>query len=397
MSESLSTREMKRVIVFASELLPRSETFIKEQVRALKEWKAVLAGYRRVSDGLDLSGIDTFILPGLDAGKLGHLRLRFDQWRGTPHRPTVRALRQLDADLVHVHFGTNAVDIWPSVREAGLPMLVTLHGYDINVHREWWESGRGGIRRRNYPRRLLELAAEPRVHFIAVSQAIKRRAIAVGMPEQKITVAYIGVDTERFRPGKVPITERPRRILFVGRMVENKAPLLLIRAYAEVRKAVPDAELTMIGDGPLFGAAKTLAKELGEGVTLLGACDSNGVISEMHNARMLCLPSVETRRGDGEGFGLVLLEAQACGLPVVTSALGGTQEGMLAGKTGYAINAGDIDSLVNYLHLLVVTPDLASRMSVSARDFATRSFDIFQLTGALEYLYSECAEQANHR
>ena len=80
-------------------------------------------------------------------------------------------------------------------------MLVTLHGYDININRGWWEAGYGGPAMRNYPKRLLELASHPRVSFIAVSEAIRRRAISYGIPEEKITVRYIGVDTSKFRAG----------------------------------------------------------------------------------------------------------------------------------------------------------------------------------------------------
>src|SRR5690606_12677303 len=133
-------------------------------------------------------------------------------------------LNRLQADLVHAHFGIDATDIWPSVKKAGLPMLVTLHGYDINIDREWWEDGHEGLRRRVYPQRLLTMAKDPKVHFIAVSQAIKKRAIEFGITPEKITVSYIGVDTDRFKPAGLPLSERKRRVLFVGRMVEKKAP-----------------------------------------------------------------------------------------------------------------------------------------------------------------------------
>src|SRR5690606_38340612 len=205
------------------------------------------------------------------ARSIGRYALRLRQVLGRPHPATVTTLRDIRAELVHVHFGTDATDIWASVKAAGLPMLVTLHGYDINIHREWWEAGHGGIHRRGYPRRLLQMAHEPAVHFIAVSQAIKRRAIEYGIPEHKITVCYIGVDTERFKPGGLPIDQRRKRILFVGRMVEKKAPLLLIRAFAEVRKQVPEAELAMIGDGPMLKDARKLAQALDLPVEFLGA------------------------------------------------------------------------------------------------------------------------------
>src|SRR5690554_1110733 len=227
---------MKKVIIFRNDLLLRSETFIKEQARFLHHWKPVLLGYDQVKDGLDLGGLEVKIIPGAAAKTFGRYALRLRQMLGHPHQPTVEALRTIDAQLVHAHFGTDATDIWPSVKSLGLPMVVTLHGYDINIHRQWWESGHGGLHRKSYPRRLLKMAKDPAVHFVAVSHAIKRRAIECRIPESKITVCHIGVDTERFKPGGLPLGQRRKRIIFVGRMVEKKAPLLLIRAFSELRK-----------------------------------------------------------------------------------------------------------------------------------------------------------------
>ncbi len=379
---------MKKVIVFRSDLLHRSETFIKEQVIALTKWAPVLVGYRKVEHGLDLTGIDVRILPGLGTGKWGRLRLRLCQWLEIAHAPSVRALRAVGANLIHVHFGTDAVNVWPSVRKLGLPMLVTLHGYDINIYRKWWEAGQGGPLMRTYPRRLLRMAKAPGVRFIAVSNAIARRAIQYGIPEEKITVAYIGIDTERFKPSGLPLEKRRKRILFVGRMVEKKAPLLMIRAYAEVRKIIPATELVMIGDGPLLDSAKHLADELAAPVKFLGACGSDEVLTQLHEARVCCLPSVTAINGDAEGFGLVLLEAQGCGVPVISSALGGTIEAMLDGVTGYAIDVRIVDNFVKCICSLFGDSVKAANMSIAASIFVTKNFDITQLSKNLERIYS---------
>src|SRR5690606_11430707 len=191
---------------------------------------------------------------------------------------------------------------------------------------EWWISGRGGLRRRVYPKRLLQMARDPAVRFIAVSESILQRAIQYGIPRNKISVHHIGIDTEKFKAGGLPTAQRGRQILFVGRMVQKKAPQLMVRVFARIKSTVPDATLTMIGDGPLMKETRELARDLGAQVDFRGACSSQEVMEHMHQARVLCLPSVRAANGDAEGFGMVLLEAQACGVPVVTSAQGGAVE-----------------------------------------------------------------------
>lgn len=388
---------MKKVIVFRNDLLPRSETFIRDQARFLASWKPVLVGYGRVKDGLDLGELELQIIPGAAEKTIGRYALRMHQLLGRPHPTTVTTLREAGAELVHAHFGTDATDIWPSVEAAGLAMVVTLHGYDINIHREWWEAGHGGVHRRPYPRRLLRMARAPSVHFIAVSQAIMRRAVEYGIPEDKITVCHIGVDTERFKLGGLPIDQRRKRILFVGRMVEKKAPLLLIRAFSEVRKQVPNAELAMIGDGPLLKDATQLARELDVPVEFMGAQDSDAVLSQLHQARVLCLPSITAENGDAEGFGLVILEAQASGVPVVTSAQGGATEGILDRHTGQSFEEHDMGAMVRGLLLFINTSDNMVAASAAAVRHVQASFDLRTCSAGLERIYDGFSSTESRR
>jgi glycosyltransferase involved in cell wall biosynthesis len=380
---------MKRVAIFRSVILPVSETFVRDQALALLDWSPVMVGFCKAEDGLPLPGMQCrLVRRGNRVLSAARMAL------GQPLPRLVRAIRELDVALVHVHFGTDAADIWPSVRATGLPMVVTLHGYDINVSRSWWEAGHGGLRGRTYPRRLLQMANSPAVQFVAVSEAIKLRAIEYGLPEDRIRVCYIGVNTERFRPGGLPLVERRRRILFIGRMVEKKAPLLMIRAFAGVRKRVPDAELVMIGGGPLLGKVRQLAAELRVPVVILGPCNPDQVVSQLREARVFCLPSVTAGNGDAEGFGLALLEAQASGVPVVTSARGGAMEGLIDGVTGDAVPERDLDQLICRLESWLLDDVRAAAASGAARREVLARFDIGHCVRALEDIYGATVNAA---
>lgn len=338
----------RTVIIYRSTLLSGSETFIRNQATALTTWTPVLAGQKRELPGLSLGDLDVCLLPEPTA-RFAKSAFGACRRRALPYPPHLCRLRALGASLIHAHFGFDGVEVAPYARALRLPLLVTLHGYDINMEPAWWRSGKGGNHRRDYPERLLALAARPGVHFLAVSAAIRQRAIDYGMPADRVTVSYIGVDTERFHPDGKPLAERPRRILFVGRFVEKKGPLLLVRAFAEVQRQFPDAELVMIGDGPLKPVAEKLAGELRLRVTFTGSIAHEQVLAALHQAQVFCLPSVRAANGDAEGLPISILEAQACGVPVVTTRHSGNPEGIRDGMTGRIVAEGDVEALATAL------------------------------------------------
>jgi glycosyltransferase involved in cell wall biosynthesis len=376
----------KTVLVYRNELLPISETFIKEQALALRQWRPVLVG-RRLLHQLPLEDLDVRIA-GPERSTLA-TRLLWKCRRALGVVPS-KVLKKLKAEnplLVHAHFGIDALDAWPIARALKLPMLVTLHGYDINTHREWWEAGHGGVRMRFYPRRLLQLARRPQVSFIAVSEGLRQRAVEFGIPAEKIAVSYIGIDVAKFNVGKVPIVERSPRILFVGRLVEKKGCQYLIEAMSMVHKEVPSSQLIVVGDGPLRHHLERLAAKNGTRITFRGAQSSAEVKRELDASRVLCLPSITADNGDAEGFGLVLLEAQASGVPVVTSALGGATEGIREGVTGYSFAERDVEALARILSKLLTNDTILVQISKHGPSYVTAEFALARCTDRLESLY----------
>jgi glycosyltransferase involved in cell wall biosynthesis len=102
---------------------------------------------------------------------------------------------------------------------------------------------------------------------------------------------------------------------------------------------------------------------------------------------VMCLPSITAASGDAEGLGLVILEAQASGVPVVTSARGGAQEGIVDGQTGFAFAEHDVPAMAQRLYEVLSDDALAARLSAAAPAFVARAHDLFRQTAALEDLY----------
>jgi glycosyltransferase involved in cell wall biosynthesis len=385
---------MKTVLVCRAEVLRYSETFIAEQIRHIRHWRAVLLGMHAVH-GAPTNGIETRLVHAHAPGAMGSMARRFALRLGLTGRGLLAAARAEQPDLVHVHFGTDAVDFWPALRLLDCPLVVTLHGWDINTHADFWREGLRRYIDGKYPVRLRQLGRDHRVRFIAVSDAIRARAIEYGLPEERVSTLYTGIDVMKFSPGGVPVARRQPRILYVGRFVEKKAPEVLVRAFAMILREVPGAALTMVGDGPLLEPARKLAAGLQAPVTFTGALQPQRVLEELHHSRVFVLPSVTARNGDAEGFGMVILEAQAAGVPVVTSARGGAREGIVEGHTGFSFMEGDVKALAAHL-LRVLTDDaLAERMSLAGPVFVRDRFDIATCTSRLEEFYD--ATVAEHR
>ena len=378
---------MKKVLILRNDLLPLSETFVKAQATSLKRWQAALFGAKLTENSLDLSGLELFTCSDPLSNFFGKLIFRFVDFIPGLFNPYVSKIKRSKMNLIHVHFGTDLVKWWPVLKKMNVPIVVTLHGYDINTSKEVWKNGERRWQR-SYPETLVEVASSGRVKFIAVSEAVKATAVAYGLPEKHIFVHYIGVDTGAFKPDvDRPIVKRPRQILYVGRMVEKKGAPLLIEAFDAVLKSVPDAELIMVGDGPLLDECRSLAARLGVPVLFAGSLPSSQVRDLFSHCRVFCLPSITAKSGDAEGLPIVILEAQACGVPVVTSARGGTTEGIVSGKTGFAFAERDVPALGEHLIALLSDDRLATDMSLAARDFAEKKFDLEKCSSRLEDIY----------
>lgn len=376
------------VIVYKSRLLPYSETFIREQVRMLSGWRGILAGDAMVRKGLPLDGLDVRVLGYRHrlARRLANLGSPYLIWSWA----RLRALKAERADLLHIHFATDAYRIWPLARQLDLPTLVTLHGYDITTYRSWWEAGNGGRNMRKFPSGLLRLAQDHRVHFIAVSKAIRDSAIEFGLPEDKITVRHIGVDTTRFTPGPTPVAER-RDVLYVGRLVEKKGCYYLLQAFEQIQERFPESQLVIVGDGPLGAELRAYARERGIRAIFRGALPAEQVRECLDRARVFCLPSITADSGDAEGLGIVLLEAQAAGVPAITSARGGAQEGIVHGCTGFAHAEKDVGALRDGLTALLESDELATRFGINGRRHVVENMDIRDCMARLETVYDHHA------
>ncbi|AZQ39043.1 glycosyltransferase family 1 protein [Streptomyces cyaneochromogenes] len=175
-----------------------------------------------------------------------------------------------------------------------------------------------------------------------------------------------GVDVERFTPGP-PASARPRTVLYVGRM-DRASPWkgidVLLRAFAALSD-LPEARLRLVGSGDALAEHRALAERLGiiDRVEFTGRVPEDILLSAMRNAAVLVLPS----RTAAESFGMVLVEAMACGTPVVGSDAGGIPHVITDGVTGLLFPHDDPDALAAACRRLLRDGELADRLGGAGR------------------------------
>lgn len=365
------------VAVFRSPLFHAHETFVRTHALGLRRYRPLVIGLEdkgHVPPGLE----GRILLPGSGAEAL-RLRLL------SPGRAYAERVRAHAPRLIHAHFAPDGLIALPLALRLGIPLVTTLHGYDVSRRRSrlvasgrlsWIRYGLFGGR----------LRAQGRL-FLAVSDALRAQALAAGFPPERTVTHYNGVDLARF-----PRPARPRErglILHVGRLVEKKGSAVLIRALAEVREAQPDARLVVLGEGPLRPRLEAQAAALGlsDHVSFLGARSSEEVAAWMARACLLAVPSVTAGDGDSEGLPTVLQEAAAAALPAVGSRHSGIVEAIEDGVSGFLVPEGEAGPLARRISDLLGAPRLRASMARASRAIAETKFDSARQNQLLENLY----------
>jgi colanic acid/amylovoran biosynthesis glycosyltransferase len=366
------------IVVFRIQLLPPSETFIVAQAAAMQRFAPFFVGWRKMA-GIDLPENTSWTVD--DGGLRGKLReLRF-RYLG-PTREQVARLRASAPRLVYAHFAPDGYAAMQLAEELGVPLVTALHGYDVTMSDRAMGAtrlGREYLQGRSTLQRMGAL-------FLACSTYVRKRGLEMGYPADRTIVHSIGVDVERFKPPPT-LRQRDKTVLFVGRLVEKKGCGSLIEAMVEVQRCCPAAQLVVIGGGPLRADYEARAASLGVRCRFLGIQPTAVVCQWMARSAVFCVPSVVAASGDAEGFGMVFIEAQAMGLPVVSTLSGGIPEAVINGETGLLVTEHDRQALTEAILQLMEDEELWQRYSLAGRKNVVSHFNLAQQTRRLESVF----------
>jgi glycosyltransferase involved in cell wall biosynthesis len=205
------------------------------------------------------------------------------------------------------------------------------------------------------------------VDFIAISDSSRDDMVRRGLPAERIRVVFPGVDQARHRPA--PEARAPAPLVgFVGRIEWYKRLDVLVRAVAAVRREGIDARLVIAGTGEALARIRDLARELG----IAAHVDLPGFVDEEEKVRLLQRAHVVVNPSEKEGWGLTVIEANACGTPVIAAAVPGLRDSVRDGETGLLVPPRDEQALAAALARVLDDGALRARLARGALAWAQR-------------------------
>ena len=315
------------------------------EVRRWPIWLARVPGLRRIMQ---------FVLPLLHALTL-YQQKRFD---------LIECGQALPFGLI----------AWVFKRAFGVPYLVWIYGREI-------------LKPQQYPllRRILRSMLQEATLIISISESTRQAAIQIGASPDRVQVIYPSVDTVRFRPdidGSWVMARHGLRgekvILTVCRLVPRKGIDTVIRAIPAILEAVPNAVYVIVGEGPDRRRLENLAQGLGvaDCVHLVGSVDDQVLPAYYAACDVFVMVSRSIpEAGEVEGFGIVYLEAGACGKPVVAGRSGGVAEAVQDGVTGFLVEPSDVVAVGDAVICILQDPVLATSLGAAGRHRAQQPSD----------------------
>jgi glycosyltransferase involved in cell wall biosynthesis len=275
----------------------------------------------------------------------------------------MRAVRAERPDLLHTHMVH--ADVYGSLAAHVLrvPFLSTRHNDDRyllgpfrHVDRAFMHSARA---------------------IVAISDAVRVFHVRAGLPAQKLVTIHYGLDDppaapSEITPAQAGIADGAPLVLAIGRLIAQKDHATLLRAFARVHEALPEARLAILGWGPLEGSTRELATEL-------GVADFVLLAGRVEPRDWLLRADVFAHTSRWEGFGIVLLEAMLSGLPVVATAVSAVPEIVLDGQTGLLAGAGDDEAVADHLLELLRDGGRRGALGRAGRERALAEFSVARM------------------
>ena len=340
-----------------------SETFLRNQIKGLENYARVFPVYggylpEHEENGELLNTRLYWLLNKLNKNVLKRKNNYFGNHGISEY------LKKNKIDIVLANYGISGVKLMPICEKLNLPLIVHFHGFDAS-HKPTL---------RKYQSDYLALFNYAKA-IIAVSHDMAEALIRMDAPAKKIFINVYGVDTGFFTPGCQPKTDSS--FITVARFAPKKSPQSSIKAFYKVLHSLPDATLTMVGPREeLYEDCVHLVDKLqiSDKVNFSGTKSPREILPMLQRSTVFIQHSVVAPDGDSEGTPNSILEASACGLPIVSTLHGGIKDAVIHGKTGFLVEEGDVGGMADYMIRLAEDPLLAKEMGENGRKYMEQEY-----------------------
>lgn len=372
--------------------LSRTETFVGNQITSLIDHSpVVLCHHRNENREFD---IDTmYVISENESGvqksfgKLSYATMR--SLTQSQIQSSLMWIKRHSPALMHYHYAVDAAFFAPIQKRLNIPSIVSLYGYDVSS----FPNAVGGL-----GRIFVKRAFESMDYFLAMSEDMKKDALSLGVPEEKVIVHYHGINAERFRyDDRVYDNKDTYNILCVGSLEPKKGQHHLIRSVARLieQRADINVKLTFVGKGPMVKECAAIVKQLGlnDRVWFAGYVPhlDPSLVQFYRDADVFVHFSTTQPDGDKEGIPGTVIEAMASGLPVITTYHAGIPEVIADGEHGILLREGDVEGIARSLMTLHDDNDLRRKLGRAAASRSLNELDVRTKTAALERIYDEVA------
>ena len=371
---------MKTVAHCATPFLPETGSWIYSQLASLQSYRAVaLTQEARNLEQYPVAAVFTAESFGFVKSAANRLIRRI-----TGQYPFYQGvLRAHQADLIHAHHGFQGVRCLGARRRSALPMVTSFYGADAT------QAARNPKWRALFQRLFHEGEL-----FLAEGSSMAAQLGRIGCPEEKVAVHHLGVDLARI-PFDPQAAGEQTRVLICASFREKKGIPDGIGALARAReRSGADVRLVLVGDGPERPAVEEAlaATGIGRCTERLGFLPYSRLLEELGRCHILLQPSRTAADGDGEGGApVILLEAQAAGMPVVATRHADIPEYVVDETSGLLAGEGDVEGLADRLVALLENPSRWPAMGRAGRAHVENQYNASRQTRALESIYDTLA------
>jgi glycosyltransferase involved in cell wall biosynthesis len=357
-----------------------SETFIQEHINRLSGNKKILYG-----GAFPVYDNEGKYLIHSKLGLLSYLiqkRLFKKQNISIRTKALVNYLKQEHINVVLAEYGMVGAMVTEACKLANVPLVIHFHGADAHHQATV-------LAYANLYKKALNYASA----IVAVSNEMVDALKKLGASPDKIYLNPYGVDTHKFP--KIDISKSGINFISVGRFVEKKSPLTVVKAFKIVAEKFPDAHLWMVGAGPLCDDTKNLIEQLNleDQVSLTGALPSSEIQKLMQKMRCFVQHSITAADGDMEGTPNTILEAGSSGLAIVSTFHAGIKEAVIHDETGFLVPENDCLGMADYMIKLANDPQLAVTIGDKEAAHIRKNYDMDKRIDVL----NKILQQAIHK